>query len=209
MLKIVYKYLLFCALAALFLSCTNKFSVRYCKGLIPIATRKFEIEGKFENLYVDKANIYLIDSVRNIQKAEEIGIDSIKFNEFLNSMIDDGRDNRKFCSVLYVDTLLFNECVLRSQHIKAVAVYYFAGDRYIFRFFEKGINAFTEIAFLNTETYLVTTTSLNSIAENIVFKNRQGYSLVYIDKYPPYNNYSVKGPELLYDRIEKYLKLRQ
>lgn len=171
----------------------------------PLAIRNFEIHTGNEKISAMNAKVWWIDSLRS-QKAEEIGLDSLTFNKTLNDLVDDGRDVRKFFSILYTDVLIDNVQQISQANIKAVAIYYKAHDHYSFKLFVRNGDVYSELQPLSGKTFRITGSSINTIAEEIIFTGKKTYSLIYIDKLPPFDNYGIKGAELLYNRIEEYIK---
>lgn len=171
----------------------------------PLAVRHFEVHTGNEKIQATNAKVWWIDSLRT-QKAEEIGLDSVTFNKTLNDLIDDGRDTKKFLAVLYTDVLIGNVEQVNLANIKAIGIYYKTDDHYLFKLFLRNGWVYKELKPLSGKTYLITGLSIYAIAKDIVFAGKEPYSLIYIDKLPPFDNNGIKGPELLYKRIEAYIQ---
>lgn len=189
-----------------FAQCNRRMLPVKCVSPAPIALKNFILQSNNNQIEVKQAKVKWIDSVQNLQKVEEIGLDSLTFNSLFNDWVDDGHDSRKFLYVLYVDGILNSNEKVTLDSIAAIAVYYNAGDSYQFRLYNRNGTGFSELTPLTGKTYRITSNSLDEIALKIAFKDNPGGSLIYIDKMPPFGNYSIKGNELLYKRIVMYLK---
>lgn len=188
--------------------CGRKLATEKCVPPNPITIRDFVIQLNDQNIPVHNAKITWVDSIRGIQKAEEIGLDSLTFNGLFSNLLKDFNGN-KFLYVIYVNGMIKEMEEIKPDNIKAIAVYYNEEIHYWFKLFIQERTSYKELEALTGKTYVIAGTSLNTIAEKIIFKEGKAGSLIYIDKFPPYANSPNNTSELLFKRIAEYVSKMQ
>ncbi len=187
------------------INCFNKRISKSCPQKPPNAIKNIALQGSSTTINIEKVNIFLIDSLEGVQEGDNTKLDASNFENYFMDLLGDF-NNTRFLSILYIDTLLSDINTVTKDNIKAIGCYYNMEDHLLFKLYEKKEGRYKELKEISCKTYLVTANAVSSIQRNIVFPKKRNHSILYINKNYTTDFSKIKGNELLYEKIESYLK---
>jgi hypothetical protein len=187
------------------INCHNKNVQKPCPPRQPDVVKDMKLQTSATLFSIDKVNIFLMDSSKGIQEGDNVSLDAMSFENYFSEFLID-KDNHKFICILYIDTTINSITTILKNNIKAIGCYYNMEDYLLFKLFEKKEDKYIELKEVTSKTYLVTANSISTIQKDIVFRNGGNNSILYITKNEPANYSKIKGKELLYEKVEAYIK---
>jgi hypothetical protein len=195
-----------------FLGCNHKSyfveckSVNYSEAISVNLT--FTSVGS-ESIFIKNAKSIRYDALDTKRVIEEVPFSATEFTALFGDFLNTTLDSSTFFAVLYYDSTINQNSVISKELIQAIGLYSQKEDKYYFKLFETNGSQFIETKKVSTLTNSVSNSALMAIAQNIIFKKREAYSLIYIDKIDGNNYYTVpNGRDLLYENIKRYCKMK-
>jgi hypothetical protein len=188
-----------------FSNCHTKNIAKPCPSKQSTIVKDIKLQSSNTQFTIEKVNIFLMDSLKGIQEGDNARLDSLSFENYFNDLIID-KDSNKFLCILYIDTAINNITTISKQNIKAIGCYYNRGDHLLFKLYQKKEDGYVELKEISCKTYLVTANSVSLIQKDIVFLNKGNNSILYITKTSSADYSTIKGKELLYEKVEAYIE---
>lgn len=207
------KSLLFIAAVILFLtfifSCRKNTQCRTCQTKIEDYFGKVSYLSTLSSINFSEARIWKSND-STTSELVDIRITNpeyINFNLDINSLTNSAYETQ--VTVLYLDKLLFSDMSFLEDNIKGVSRFSVSDKLLKHELYQKIDGKYNLLKEVSGDASMITTNTLNLIANNIIFKGAVKNSIVVIVNSNFEGNGSKNNIDILQKRIKKYIKLNQ